>query len=113
MMLAALPAENVPANEKPLSLPKWPLPTWVYEPPLSEDAQTRTSEFVRAAVEADELFQAVAVYDTLPLQSIVALTSEWHAAADEASQPAMHTRHSNAKRPRFTFAPLSTSTCGG
>jgi hypothetical protein len=35
----------------------------------------------------------------------VALSSEWHAAADEASQPAMHTRHINAKSPRFTFAP--------
>src|ERR1700704_4790884 len=41
MTLDALPAEKVPANEKPLALPNWPFSTWVYEPPLSYEAQTR------------------------------------------------------------------------
>jgi len=61
MTLLAAPAEKLPENEKPLSLPKWPLPTCVYEPPLSYDAQTRTSGFVRDVVDASLPFHAVAV----------------------------------------------------
>jgi hypothetical protein len=74
--LEAAPAENVPEKEKLLSLPKWPVPTWVKVVPLSYDAHTRTSAFVRDFVVASDPFQAVAVYDTLPPQSIVALISE-------------------------------------
>jgi hypothetical protein len=74
--LEAAPAENVPEKAKPLSLPKCPEPTCVKVVPLSYEAHTRTSAFVRDFVVASEPFQAVAVYDTLPLQSIVALISE-------------------------------------
>jgi hypothetical protein len=45
-----VPIENVPENWKLLSLPKWPLPTWVYVVPPSYDAQIPTFGFVRAEV---------------------------------------------------------------
>ena len=74
---------------------------------MSYDAQTRTSGFVRDVVDASLPFHAVAVYVTFPEQSIVALISEWHAAAVDASQPAMHTRHTSANSPFLTLPPRS------
>ena len=61
MTLAAEPAAYVPENVKPLSLPKWPLPTCVKDWPPLVETQTRTSLFVREVVVASEPFQAVAV----------------------------------------------------
>ena len=51
----------MPENVKPLSLPKWPLPTCVKDWPPLVETQTRTSLFVREIVVASEPFQAVAV----------------------------------------------------
>ncbi len=56
-----LPIENVPENWKSLSLPKRPLPTWVYVAPPSYEAQTPTFGFVRAEVVMLLSFHASAV----------------------------------------------------
>ena len=53
------PIENVPVNWKLLSLPKRPLPTWVYVAPPSYEAQIPMFGFVRA--EVDLSFHASAV----------------------------------------------------
>jgi hypothetical protein len=72
----AEPAAYVPENVKPLSLPKWFFAISVQVEPLSAEAQTRTSGFVRDLLVASEPFQAVAVYDTLPWQSMLPAISE-------------------------------------
>ena len=87
------PTEKLPANEKPFARLNWPCPTCIQVTPLSTELKTRTSVFVRLAVEGPA--QAVATYDAVPSQANDTVTSELCADASGTN----HTENAKLRTP--------------